>query len=39
VTIDDELETMDRMALLELMARSMVVKKGVVPGAVGGGAE
>ena len=35
---DDELETKDRMALLELMAQSMVVKKGAVPGAAGGGA-
>jgi len=35
---DDELETMERMALLELMARSMVVKKGAVPGVAGGGA-
>jgi len=35
---DDELETMDRMALLELMNRSMVVKKGAVLGAAGGGA-
>jgi len=35
---DDELETMDRMALLELMARSMVVKKGSVPEAAAGGA-
>jgi len=35
---DDELETMDRMALLVLMAISMVVKKGAVPGAAGGGA-
>ena len=29
---------MDRMALLELMNRSMVVKKGAVLGAAGGGA-
>ena len=35
---DDELETMDRTALLELMARSMVVKMGAILGATGGGA-
>jgi len=34
---DDELETMDRTALLEWMARSMMVKKCVDPGAAGGG--
>jgi len=35
---DNELETMDRMARLRLMARSMVVKKNAVLGAAGGGA-
>ena len=33
---DDELETMDRVALLELMAKCMMAKKGAVQGAVGG---
>jgi len=36
--VDEELETMDRTALLELMARSMMVKKDTVPGAAGGSA-
>ena len=31
---DDELETMDRMALLELMAKCMIAKKGAIQGAV-----
>jgi len=35
---DDELETMDRVAPLELVAKSMVARKGAVQGAVGGSA-
>jgi len=35
---DDELETMDRVDLLVLMAKSMIAKRGDVQGAVGGSA-
>jgi len=33
---DEELETMDRLDLLNLMARSTVAKRGAAQGAVGG---